>query len=662
MELLLVGLGALALGGLLAALLARWPATAGACGVGGCVAAALAAAPAVVSCLGGHSLAVSGDWPTVPGARFSLHLDALSAFFLLPVLGTSCVLSFAALSWLRAPGRPVGRAWPSFNFLVAGMALVVLADNALLFLVAWEVMSLAGWFLITLDDSSPAARDAGWTYLIAAHFGAAFLIALFAVLSQLSGSLEMADWARVSGAAPGTLAALFVLALVGFGAKAGVWPFHVWLPDAYAAAPGPTPALLSGVMSKLGFYGLLRVLTWLGPPADWWAWALIGLGAASAVLGILRALAEHDLKRVLACSSIENAGIILLGVGVGLLGRTSGHFGVALLGLGGAMLHVLNHSLCKSTLFASAAAVEECTGTLELDRLGGLLKRLPVLGSCFLVGAVAICGLPPLNSFASEFLIYLGAFQETSRLPEAPQAVAPLAVIGSLALAGGLAVAAFTRAAGAVFLGSPRQPLELGERPGALAQAPPVVLAAGCVLLGLLAPLVVTALAAPLALVAARPVEETAYGLGDASGPLSAVVGVSALFLFFLGGLVLLRRRLLRGREVTTGPTWGCGYAAPTERMQYTASSFAEPLLQVGGALVGYRRQVPRLTDYFPGPGSEASTEAGDLAERGGYRPAHRAFLWALFYPRYLQSGRVQLYVLYIVLTLLALLVAYLGA
>jgi formate hydrogenlyase subunit 3/multisubunit Na+/H+ antiporter MnhD subunit len=660
MGLLLLGLALLAAAGLLAALLTRWPRLASACGAGGCVLAAALGLPPALAALGGAGpAALRHDWPVVPGAALSVHLDALAALFLLPILGVSAPIALAAAPYFLhyAPHKPVGLLWLFFNLLVASMGLTVLAANAVLFLVAWEVMSLAAYFLVTAEDQRPEVVAAGWTYLVSTHLGTAFLVALFAVLGQHAESLDFSDMPGAKGlAAPAGL--LFLLALVGFGTKAGVVPFHVWLPEAHPVAPSPVSALLSGVMIKTGIYGLLRVLTFLGAPPPWWAWLLIGLGALGGTLGIANALAQHDLKRLLAYSSIENVGILLLGLGVGLLGLSYHQPAVALLGLAGALLHVLNHSLCKSLLFLAAGALGRLTGTLALDRLGGLLKRQPVLGATFLLGAVAITGLPPLNCFAGEFLIYLGAFHELGRGSTAT-AAAPLAVLVSLALIGGLAVACFSRAAGAVFLGEPRGPVEAHGRLGPLTLSPLLALAAGCVALGACAPLVVGALGPALAVLSPQL---KGAPLDQATSPLAGVVLVSAAFLALLGGLALLRWRLLRGREVSAALTWDCGYAAPTARMQYTASSFAQPLLELFAGPLLLRRRKPRFTAYFPAEGAAVRTETSDLALAGGYRPAYRALTGALAYLRWLQSGRVQLYVLYIVLTLLALLIAYLGA
>jgi len=282
--------------------------------------------------------------------------------------------------------------------------LVVVARNGVLFLMSWELMSLASFFLVTLEDEKESVRRAGWIYLIAMHLGTAFLLAMFLLLGQNAASL---DFERLSTAAAPS-GVFFLLAVIGFGTKAGFIPMHVWLPEAHPAAPSHVSAVMSGVMIKTGIYGLLRILTLLGPPAAWWGWTLVAIGIVSGILGVLYALAQHDLKRLLAYHSVENIGIIALGLGIGVLGISYSNPMMAALGFTGGLLHVVNHALFKSLLFLGAGSVLHATGTGELDRLGGLLKRMPVTGTTFLIGAVAISGLPPLNGFVSEFLIYLG--------------------------------------------------------------------------------------------------------------------------------------------------------------------------------------------------------------------------------------------------------------
>ena len=473
----------------------------------------------------------------LPYGAFYVEVDALSAFFLIPILGLSALAAIygGEYLWGWREKKSLGASWFFFNLLVASMMMVVLARNGVLFLVAWEVMALASFFLVTFEDEKDSVREAGWTYLVASHLGTAFLLALFVLLGREAGSLDFDRFGAVASLAPSAVSGLFLLALIGFGTKAGFMPLHVWLPEAHPAAPSHVSALMSGVMIKTGIYGLLRALTFLGPPLAWWGWTLIGIGLTSGVLGVLFALAQHDLKRLLAYHSVENIGIIALGLGVGLVGLSNGSPLLAVLGFGGGLLHVLNHAVFKGLLFFGAGAVLHGAGTREIDHLGGLAKRMPWTAATFLVGSVAISGLPPLNGFVSEFLIYLGAFNGVTQ--RAGVAVPLLAVIAGLALIGGLAAACFTKTFGIVFLGEPRsEQAARAHEAGAAMRWPMVLLAAACVAIGLCAPLMVRPLAGVLPSVSRLSADSVAENLANADGPLRWVVVGSGAFLALVAG------------------------------------------------------------------------------------------------------------------------------
>jgi formate hydrogenlyase subunit 3/multisubunit Na+/H+ antiporter MnhD subunit len=597
----------------------------------------------------------------VPLGAFRLAIDPLSAVFVVAVAVVCGLAAIYGVGYLRhdAQRKNLGVAWCFFNLLTASMVLVVTSRNALLFLVAWEIMSLVSFFLVMFEDEKEHVRQAGWTYLIASHLGTAFLLALFAMLGGHAQSLDFSRFA----VAPETGGVLFLLAIVGFGTKAGFVPLHVWLPEAHPAAPSHVSAVMSGVMIKMGIYGLLRTLTFLGAPAAWWGWLLVVVGASSGILGVLFALAQHDLKRLLAYHSVENIGIIALGVGVGVLGVSYGNPTMAMLGFAGGILHVLNHALFKSLLFLGAGAVAHATGTREIDRLGGLLRRMPVTGATFLVGAAAISGLPPLNGFVSELLIYLGSFHGLLAARGMPSAaVASLLVIGSLALIGGLAAACFTKAFGVVFLGEPRsRDGEAAQEVAASLRFPMVILAAACVLIGLLGPLM-PSLVGPAAAVLVPAGMPGAGSAGLALGKL-ALAGVCYGSLILLGGaigLTLLRRRLLAGRPVAQTGTWDCGYVAPTARMQYTASSFAQPLVGLFHVLLRTKVQSHRPEGMFP-QRAGLHTETRDLFRERMYAPLFAGFRRTALWLHGLQQGRIQLYVLYIAIVLIVLLVWKLG-
>jgi len=616
-------------------------------GAGGCaVSCALGAAAAAAALADGTKSSLRARWP-LPVGEVHVALDSLSSFFLLCVFVVSGLAAVYGAGYLRASigRRRLAPALFFFNLLVASMAVVAIARDGILFLVAWEVMTLASFFLVTFENEREEVRRAGMTYLIASQIGVVFLFVLFAMLARSSGTY---DFDRLGAA--GLADTAFVLALAGFGTKAGFWPAHVWLPDAHPAAPSPVSALMSGVMIKMGIYGLLRTLTFLGPPPEWWGAALIVVGAVSGVAGVLHALAQHDLKRLLAYHSVENIGIIALGVGVGLLGQSRGNAAVAFLGYAGALLHVANHGLFKGLLFQGAGSVFHGTGTRDIESLGGLYRRMPVTATTFLAGSIAICGLPPLNGFVSEWLIYLGAFRGGAALPGGWGAWT-LAAIPALALIGGLAAACFVKAFGVVFLGEPRTAAAANaHESGGAMRAPMVAGALLCLTIGLWPAAAVRLVAPAASLLANLP------GAIPDVGPLGALTRVGAVLLALVLLLALLRRALLRGRDVSVGATWGCGYAAPGPRMQYTASSFAQPILALFAPVIHSRVDAKGPDGYFPAQ-ARYEEHVGDMAGERLLVPATRRVVRALSRVHAIQQGRLQLYLVYIAATLVVLLV-----
>jgi len=659
--LLLLAIACVAAGGVAALAASRSPAWASRLAAAGVVTGAalgLVAAGRVLVTARTEELLRAWD---VPYGAIVLRLDPLAAIFLVPLFVLSALAAVYGTRYLadEAAHHSLGAHWFHFCTLVAAMAVVLLARNAVLFLVAWEVMSLAAYFLVTFSHEREEAREAGWTYLVATHLGTAFLLAVFVLLGRAAGSLDF-DRMRQAGLAGSPLAtAVFLLAVVGFGTKAGFFGLHVWLPEAHPAAPSHVSALMSGVMIKMGIFGLILVLSLLGPPRLWWGGALVGIGAASGVLGVLFALAQHDLKRLLAYHSVENIGIITLGLGLGVTGAAAGLPVVSFAGFAGALFHVLNHALFKGLLFLGAGAVAHATGSRDLDRQGGLLRRMPWTGGTFLVGAAAISGLPPLNGFASEFLVYFGAF--SAAVAPRGAVVVALVVIAALALIGGLAVACFAKAFGVVFLGEPRStPARDAREVGRAMRVPMALLALACVVVALSAPFAVRLVAPAVAQVAAAlGVPATEAPLAGATAAVTAVVWV---FLAVIAGVALLalaRRVLLRGRAVTRAGTWDCGYAAPTPRMQYTASSFADPILHVfQGILRPHTIRTERLSGRFLLE-VEHETHFHDLLENGLYLPVYRLFVQAAFQARRLHPGYIHLYLGYILGAVVLLLVFF---
>lgn len=592
---------------------------------------------------------------SVSTGTFRARLDGLSALFLVPVLLVTLVGSVYGLGYWRQADHPTnGRKLGLFyGLLPAGMSVLLVAADGFLFLVGWEVMALAAFFLVTTEDHKEEPRAAGWVYFVATHVSTLCLFGLFALLFAATESLELAPIGSHRMTA-GMSTAMFVLVLVGFGLKAGAMPLHVWLPGAHAAAPSHVSAIMSGVIIKMGIYGIVRFTAILPHQRPEWGVVVLGLGAVSGVLGVAYAVGQHDLKRLLAYHSIENIGIIVMGVGLALLGRSLDRPDWVVLGLAGALLHVWNHALFKALLFLSAGSVIHATHSREIDHLGGLAKQMPVTALCFLVGAVAICGLPPLNGFVSEFLIYLGLFRTLSA--SSTTGLVCAFAVPALALIGGLAVACFVKVYGAVFLGTARsEHAHQVRESGPTMIAPMVILAACCLFIGLFPSWVAPALA--MGVESWLPGTTAAGGRLEAFAPLSEVGTAGVALLCGLAVVAVGLRWVVRHRPVAAGATWGCGYAAPTERMQYTSSSFAQMLVRYFALVLMPRVRKPKSQSFaiFPDK-SDFHSEVPDAVLDRAVFPFFRIGAWILSRLRVLQQGSIQAYLLYIFLALLVLL------
>ncbi len=638
-------------GGVLALLLGRSKRAALVTGTVACVAASVIGVVAAGHLLlWGGSAEMQVSWH-VPIGELRVGVDALSAFFLLCIYLVSGLAAVYGAGYLggHAHGRAAAPTVFFFSLLVAAMTGVALARDGVLFLVAWEIMSFAGFFLVTLEHEREDVRRAGMVYLIASHIGVVFLFTLFTVFARHGGDFTFASLAA-AGAPRSSLAnACFLLALVGFGTKAGFWLLHTWLPEAHPAAPSHVSATMSGVMIKMGIYGFLRALTFLGTPPMWWGVTLIIVGAISGVLGVLHALAQHDLKRLLAYHSVENIGIIALGIGLGLLGQSTANPAMAFLGYCGAILHTLNHGLFKGLLFQGAGSVLLATGTKEIDALGGLSRKMPTTALTFLIASIAISGLPPLNGFVSEWLIYVAAFRGGSIFGAG--LVAALAVIPTLALIGGLAAACFVKAYGILFLGEPRTNASRDAMDPPQAMLAPMILGALlCVAIGVWPDAAFRFVARPA---------QVLVGTAEAGDPLLGLLGpitwVALVLVGLAGLLALLRWSLLRRREVDVAATWGCGYEDPSPRLQYTGASFAESVLGPFEATLHRPIEQEAVSGYFP---REARYERhpGDLAGERVIVPVVRRLLAGIDRLRIVQHGRVQVYLVYILVTVVAVL------
>lgn len=655
MQLFMAALGIILLGGVGALLTYRRARLCTAFGVGGAVIGGIAGLISAVSVLlGEESLSLYMSW-AVPFGSLNLVIDKISAFFLVLIFGIGGLAAVYGGEYLSAyrEKKWLGGAWFFYALLMAGMAVVVTARNGVLFLVAWEVMSLASFFLVTFEDEESSVREAGWTYLVATHIGTAFLTAFFILLGRETGSM---DFHTLPVVGPATANVLFALALVGFGTKAGLMPMHIWLPEAHPAAPSHVSAVMSGVMIKTGIYGIVRTLTMLGEGPMWWGWLLIGVGVISGVMGILFGLSQRNLKRLLAYSSVENIGIITIGLGMGVLGMSVESPGLMVAGFGGAFFHILNHALFKGLLFMGAGAVLHTSGTAMMDRLGGLGKTMPWTSGLFLIGAVSISALPPFNGFVGEFLLYLGAFSHNDVSSGVETAIFVTVVIGGLALIGGLAAVCFTKAFGIVFLGEPRsEAARHGHEAGWAMKIAMAIPAAGCLMVGIFSPKIFETIGTVIGEIVKLPAGEIQTQVAATSGVLWQVVEVGGIFVGAILILGVVRWRLLRGREVTSGPTWDCGYASGSPRIQYTGSSFTEPVVTLFEMFIRSKKTVHSPGGLFPQSASMKS-QTPDIFTEHAYRPG---FVWVgkkLSKLWWLQQGRVQLYVLYIALTLWILL------
>lgn len=594
------------------------------------------------------------DW-RLPFGAGELGVDPLSGLFLLVIfLIAACSAVYAQGYWPAAKNpRTERRLSMFFGLLTASLALLVLARDAITFLMAWEVMAISCYFAMTVESQRTEVRDAGTLYMVATHTATLALFAMFALLQTQTGTFSFPA-AHSLNSQTAVAAAIFITACIGFGLKGGLMPLHIWLPSAHASAPSHVSALMSAVLIKTGIYGMIRLLTFFQLPPLWWGITLLVAGCISAVLGVAFALGQHDLKRLLAYHSIENVGIITIGLGVALIGHATGNIPLTILGIGGSLLHVVNHALFKSLLFLGAGSVIHATGTREIDALGGLARPMPFTAFYFLLGAAAICGLPPLNGFVSEYLIYLGLF---GGITGGTGAAIPFLALAApaLALVGGLAVACFIKVYGATFLGHPKTKAPLRATEGAWQMLAPMgLLTLFCVSIGLVPQLLTDYLLTAIAVFA----PEQAVGSREflTFAPLAWISVLAAVLIalaVLLTGLFLLRRRSMPSHRSVT---WDCGYLQATSRIQYTASSFAEMLVKLLGGVLRPHCEQPQLKAIFSGPASFASHLPEALLDLV-IIPFFRSIDERFSLLRRVQHGQLHLYIFYVFATLVALLV-----
>jgi hydrogenase-4 component B len=651
---LLLGLG------ITGAFLARTPAGPGIV-YGGSLGVSLVSLLAALASLGAEPSVV-----TLPlglpwiGAHF--RLDPLAAFFLAVVGLGSAGASLYALGYGRHEPEPQ-RVLPFYPAFLAALNLVVIADDAFSFLFAWELMSLTSWALVMSHHRESDNAYAGYVYIIMAVFSGLALLLCFGLLAGPTGSYAF-DAIRAVHPAPGIAALALILALIGAGSKAGVVPLHAWLPLAHPAAPSHVSALMSGVMTKVAVYGFVRIVfDLLGAPTAWSGIVVLAIGGITAVLGVLYALMEHDLKRLLAYHTVENIGIIFIGIGLALAFGANGLATAAALALTAALFHVFNHSVFKSLLFFGAGAVLSATGERDMDHLGGLIHRMPKTAFAFLVGCVAISALPPLNGFVSEWL----TFQAILLHPDLPQWGFKIMIPADgalLALSAALAAACFVKAFGVTFLGRPRTPVAANARETDRCSLAAMFVFAGLCLLAGIFPGVVIDLLAPVVQTLTGAHMPTQLGVAWLSiVPIeSARSSYNGLLVFlFIGAsasLAVLAIHRFASHALRRGPAWDCGFPDPSPATQYTSGSFAQPIRRVYGAVVFRTHE----TVTMPPPGDIAPARIekhiSDVIWDVLYAPVAGAVWWTAQVLNHLQFLTIRRYLGFVFAALVILLLA----
>jgi hydrogenase-4 component B len=575
------------------------------------------------------STSITASLPLVTIFPCTVRLDPLSAWFTLALALLGLAVSVYSIEYLRPmeATRNLGALGFFYNALLLGLALVFTAANAFFFLSAWELMAVAGFCLVTFEHEKAEARSAAVVYLIMSHAGTVMVLAAFLLLGAFAGNVDFASFHLLaSKLPPAELGAVFLLFFAGFGVKAGIVPLHIWLPDAHPVAPSNVSALMSGIVIKCGIYGMARVFfDFFGPTPLWTGTVVLAVGVVTALVGVLYALQEHDLKRLLAYHSIENIGIIVMGFGAALMFRTLGHLNLAAIAIVGALYHTLNHAIFKGLLFLAAGSVVQSVHTRNMEEMGGLIRRMPRTACFFLIGAIAISGLPPLNGFVSEWLTYqalLAGFGTTHSLT---RLMFPIA--GSLlALTAALAASCFVLGLGASWIIPVFDPITL--------QA-----------LGV--PVSPSLIAHGIALQAGTP----------QSGTVSPA-GIALVFLALAGTAAYLVNRRLRDVRVATGPTWDCGLPGLTSDHEYTATAFSKPLRLIFSAFYRPRREIRpeyEVSPYYP---SAIRFESGIEAtfEKRLYDPLKDWIFGLSRRMRAIQAGSIHAYLAYIFVTLILLL------
>ncbi len=600
----------------------------------------------------GNAMGAAADF-SYPIGTVNFAIDPLSSFFIILISLMSFIGSIYSMEHTKmyhGKGKGLSSHFFFLSLLIASMLLLAAVQNALLFLVVWEVMSFSSYLLMTFENEKDGVYKAGINYLISMHVGVIFLMSGFAVLAVKTGSYDFNSFRSVLEQGDLESVGIFFLIFAGFGMKSGFIPLYTWLPGAYSAAPAHVSAIMSGVMKKTGIYGIFRFIVLMKIPPPEIAFIILAISLITGITGVAYAVVQKDLKRVLAYSSIENIGIAGTGMGLGLLGLAYGKPPMAVLGFTGALIHVFNHSIFKPLLFFSVGNIFARTGSVNMEKLGGLIKPMAFTGLSFLIGSLAVSGLPFFNGFTGEFMIYWSMFSGLSK-GEPFLSIIMIVSLAGLASIGAMAIICFTRAFSITFLGSPRSSYDMTpENPGLASRLVFSIQIFFIVIIGIFPQYVfmftgkIVSSFIPAGHAAAIP------GYFSALGSLSSVLFI---FLAVVSILFIARFRLLRHRAPSSFKTWDCGYQAGNTRMQYTGSSFAAPFMKILRPLYSLTVRIDRPAGLFPDRGGYDSTVEDNLEKRviypviNGLNKFLNAFTW-------IQSGSTQQYIMYGLLFLIA--------
>jgi hydrogenase-4 component B len=615
----------------------------------------VASIPAIRS-LTGNSLNIILDGGLVFGS-VPLRLDALSGWFILIICFLFITGSFYGISYMRnyeSQKANLGLHAVAFLLLFASMIALTVIQNALVFLVLWEIMTLSAFIAVIFEYNKPETIRAGMNFLIQSHISILFLIIGFIWVASKTGSYDFAEIVTYTGYNGGaTSMVLFLIFASGFGIKAGFVPFHSWLPYAHPAAPAHVSGIMSGVMIKMGIFGILRMITLIKTDYQTVGYIVLGVSVVSGLYGVMLAIIQHNLKRLLAYHSIENIGIIGIGIGIGCIGLGTSNQYLTILGFTGALLHTLNHSLFKSLLFFTAGNIYQATHTLDIERLGGLIKKMPHTTLLFILAAMAICGLPPFNGFISEFVIYNGLYVWLQNASFVDLIVIIFSIMG-LVLIGGLAILCFTKAAGVVFLGEPRhtfdhEPEELPARQ----LVPLYFIAFLIILIGLFPQVFIGILLYPVSILASSTIPNVAPGEIRAVDIMQTISLAAGGFILIVLSILGIKKFATRNRSIRTDATWGCGYVAPTPKIQYTGSSFAKTYSKLFNSILLMFKSSTEVSGIFPEE-IHHETKPYDRIEKcfidiplKVYKSFMNRFL-------FFQNGKLQFYILYGIIFILA--------